>query len=304
MSTASRRRAPSLLLGGAGFCVNISWQVVLPILSLYLAHVGFSLAGIGLVVGVFSLSMGVVELQASVIAAALGRRWSLLGGCVANALCLGAAALGHTRALVAVALAAVGAARGVLVPPLHATVVDSTTPEGRGRALGVFWLCTSLAAARQGVSVVVIGWIFAIQGGMYAIMQVPTGRLVTLDRGRWLTLAGIVGMAGTELAVPLLHAGPQLLAAGAVYGAALGLTPVTFAMLLTGRVAPDQYTAAMSVYNSAIDLGLFAGPLLGAAAARFSIAAPFLLALPLGLTAVAIGLRAPRQAAAVAPAPR
>ena len=390
MSTASRRRAPSLLLGGAGFCVNISWQVVLPILSLYLAHVGFSLAGIGLVVGVFSLSMGLVELQASVIAAALGRRWSLLGGCAANALCLGAAALGHTRALVAVALAAVGAARGVLVPPLHATVVDSTTPEGRGRALGVFWLCTSLAAligpaiggfaaarsgegapfvlgalfslaaipllagwrvpgraaqrasfgdfraflsaapvarlgvsillcyslaglwttylplyaARQGVSVVVIGWIFAIQGGMYAIMQVPTGRLVTLDRGRWLTLAGIVGMAGTELAVPLLHAGPQLLAAGAVYGAALGLTPVTFAMLLTQRVPPDQYTAAMSVYNSAIDLGLFAGPLLGAAAARFSVAAPFLLALPLGLTAVAIGLRAPRPSAAVAPAPR
>jgi len=390
MSTASRRRAPSLLLGGAGFCVSISWQVVLPILSLYLAHVGFSLAGIGLVVGVFSLSMGLVELQASVIAAALGRRWSLLGGCAANALCLGAAAIGHSRALVAVALAAVGAARGVLVPPLHATVADSTTPEGRGRAFGGFWLCTSLAAligpaiggfvaaragegapfvlgalfslagipllagwpvpgraarrtsfagftaflsappvarigasillcyslaglwttylplyaARQGVSVVVIGWIFAIQGGMYAMMQIPTGRLVARDRGRWLTLAGIVGMAGTELAVPLLHGGPQLLAAGAVYGAALGLTPVTFAMLLTGRVAPDQYTAAMSVYNSAIDLGLFAGPLLGAGAARFSVAAPFLLALPLGLTAVAIGLRAPRQAAAVAPAPR
>jgi len=112
MSTASRRRAPSLLLGGAGFCVSISWQVVLPILSLYLAHVGFSLAGIGLVVGVFSLSMGLVELQASVIAAALGRRWSLLGGCAANALCLGAAAIGHSRALVAVALAAVGAASG------------------------------------------------------------------------------------------------------------------------------------------------------------------------------------------------
>jgi len=390
MSTAPRRRAPSLRLAGAGFCVNISWQVVLPILSLYLAHLGFSLTGIGLVVGVFSLSMGLVELQASVIAAALGRRWSLLGGCAVNALCLSAAALGHTRALVAVALAAVGAARGVLIPPLHATVADSATPEGRGRAFGVFWLCTSTAAligpaiggfvaarsgegtpfvlgalfslaaipllagwrvpgraarrasfgdfmaflsappvarigasillcyslagvwttylplyaARQGVSVVVIGWIFAIQGGMYAVMQVPTGRLVGRGRGRWLTLAGIVGMAVTELAVPLLHGGPQLLAAGAVYGMALGLTPVTFAMLLTGRVAPDQTTAAMSVYNSAIDLGLFAGPLLGAAAARFSVAAPFLLALPLGLTAVAVGLRAPRQTAAAAPAPR
>jgi predicted MFS family arabinose efflux permease len=137
---------------------------------------------------------------------------------------------------------------------------------------------------------------------MYAVMQIPTGRLVALERGRWLTLAGIVGMAGTELAIPLLHGGPQLLAAGAVFGAALGLTPVTFAMLITRRVPPDQYTAAMSVFNSAIDLGLFAGPLLGAAAARFSVAAPFLLALPLGLTAVAIGLRAPRQTASVAPA--
>jgi MFS family permease len=93
-----------------------------------------------------------------------------------------------------------------------------------------------------------------------------------------------------------------LLAAGAVYGTALGLTPVTFATLITRRVPPDQYTAAMSVFNSAIDLGLFAGPLLGAAVAQFSVAAPFLLALPLGLTAVAIGLRAPRQTTSVAPA--
>jgi MFS family permease len=149
---------------------------------------------------------------------------------------------------------------------------------------------------------VVIGWIFAIQGGMFAVMQIPTGRLIALEHGRWLTLAGIVGMAGTELAVPLLHGGPQLLAAGAVYGTALGLTPVTFATLITRRVPPDQYTAAMSVFNSAIDLGLFAGPLLGAAVAQFSVAAPFLLALPLGLTAVAIGLRAPRQTTSVAPA--
>src|SRR2546428_1482322 len=146
MDRASRGRAPSLVLGGVGFCVNISWQVVLPILSLYLAHMGFSLAGVGLAVGVFSLTMGLVELQASVIAAAIGRRWSLLGGCAANALCLSVAAISHGRALVAVALAAVGAARGVLVPPLHATVADSTTPEGRGRAFGAFWLCTSLAS--------------------------------------------------------------------------------------------------------------------------------------------------------------
>ncbi|HEV2280878.1 MAG TPA: MFS transporter [bacterium] len=377
MKTASRRRAPSLVLGGAGFCASASWQVVVPILSLHLAHLGFSLAEIGLVVGVFSLTMGLVELQAGVIAAAIGRRWQLLGAFGANALCLGVAAIGHARPLVAAALAAVGAARGVLVPPLHATVADSTTPEGRGRAFGVFWLCTSFAAllgpaiggfaaahsgegapfalgalfslaaipmmagwpmprptpgrasfrdftaflstasvarlgvaillcyslagiwttfmplyvSRQGVSVLFIGWIFAIQGGMYAVMQIPTGRLVAREHGRWLMLGAIVGMAGTELALPLLHGAAPLLAAGAVYGTAWGIMPVTFAMLMTHRVPPDHYTAAMSVYNSAIDIGLFAGPLLGASVARFSLTAPFLLALPLGAAALAIGPR-------------
>jgi len=375
MKTASRRWAPSLALGAAGFCASISWQIVVPILSLHLAHLGFSFAEIGVVVGVFSLSMGLVELQAGVIAAAVGRRRQLLGAFAANALCLAAAAAGQSRAFVAVALAAVGAARGVLVPPLHATVADSATPENRGRAFGTFWLCTSFAAltgpalggviaaragerapfvagalfslaaipllagrpmpgrgagrasfrdfiaflstgsvtrlgaaillcysvagiwttflplyaSRQGVSVLFIGWIFAIQGGMYAVMQVPTGRLIARDHGRWLMLAAIAGTAGTELAIPFLHGLPALLAAGAVYGTAWGIMPVTFATLMTRRIPADQNTAAMSVYNSAIDLGLFAGPLLGAAVTRWSLSAPFLLALPLGLAAAAIG---------------
>jgi predicted MFS family arabinose efflux permease len=388
MRSGSRGRAPGLVLGAGGFCVNISWQVVVPILSLYLAHTGFGVATIGLVVGVYSLTMGLVELQAGMIASAVGRRWALLGGCAANALCLGIAGLAHTRAVVAAALAAGGAARGVLVPPMHATVADSVSPEGRGGAFGLFWLCTSIAslagpaiggvvaaragdaaplllgaifglaaiplfaawrlpgraakratfagfaaflstpavarlgaamllcyglvgiwttflplyAARHGVSVEIIGWIFAIQGAMYALMQVPTGRLAGGEHGGRLTLAAIAGMGGVELALPLMHGAPPLLAAGAVFGMAFGIMPVTFVMRMTRRVAPEEYTAALSVYNAAIDLGLFAGPLLGAAVARLSLAAPFLLALPLGFAAAAIGVREPGLRAAVSPA--
>ena len=380
MGTVARRREPSLLLGAAGFCTNMSWQVILPILPLHLAHLGFDVSQVGLVVGVFSLTMGVVELQAGVIAVAVGRRAALLGALAAHAVCLGVGGWGHARGLVAAAFAAAGATRGVLVPPLHATVADSAPAERRGRAFGVFWLCTSLAslagpalggfvashagggapftvaalfslaaipllamwgvpgraargavtvdfaaflrspsvtrlgvsmllcyslagiwttflplyAARQGISVVTIGWIFAIQGGAYALMQVPTGRLAALGHGRWLAAAGIAVMAGTVLAVPLVRGG-SLLAAGAFFGIGFGIMPVTFAMQFTQRVTPDLYTAALSVYNSAIDLGLFAGPLLGAAvaAAAGTVAAPFLLALPLGFAALAIGRRIP-----------
>jgi MFS family permease len=382
MKTRGQRRPPGLLLGAAGFCASISWQVVQPILPLHLSHMGFDVSQIGFVVGTFSLTMGLVELQAGAIAAAVGRRTALLGAFAANAVCLAAAGLGHLRGLVAVALAAVGASRGVLIPPLHATVADSAPAERRGRAFGVFWLCTSFAAlagpalggfaaaragegapftaaalfslaaiplmaawtvpgraprgaaavhfgaflasppvvrlgvsmllcysvsgiwatflplyaARQGASVVTIGSIFAIQGAAYAVMQLPTGRLAALRHDRLLTVAGVALTAGTEFAVPVLHRAPLLLAAGAVYGVGFGILPVTFAMRFTQRVAPELYTAALSVYNSAIDLGLFVGPLLGAAAgaaAAGRVAAPFMLALPLGLGALAAGLRVP-----------
>jgi len=377
----------SLALGAAGFCASISWQIVTPVLPLRLAHLGYSPAQIGLLVGIFSLTMGLVELQAGVIAAAIGRRWAILAGYAANALCLTVAATAPARVVVAGSLAAVGAARGVLVPPLHATVAESAAVEMRGRAFGIFWLFASLAAltgpaiggfaagqygdrapfllgalfslaalpmiaaqpvpgragrgaslgeltvflsdpsiarigvsmilcyslagiwttflplyaSQHGASVVVIGWIFAIQGGMYALMQIPTGRLVALEGGRWLAPAGIAAMAATVVIVPLLRTTPSLLVAGACYRVAVGIMPVTFATLVTRGVSSEQYTAAMSVFNSAIDLGLFAGPLLGAAAAQFNVAAPFLLALPLGLTAVAMSVRVAHPASAAAP---
>lgn len=385
-----RHASRSLALGAAGFCASISWQVVVPVLPLHLAHLGYSPAEIGLVISVFSLTMGLVELQAGAVVAVIGRRWSILLGYVANAVCLTIAAVAHARALVAGSLAAVGAARGVLVPPLHATVADSAGAEARGRAFGIFWMFASLAAltgpaiggfaaghhgdrapfvlgalfslaalpviaaqpmpgratrgvsfgelaallsdastarlgvsifltysvagiwttflplyaSHQGASVVAIGWIFAIQGGMNALMQIPTGRLVSQEYRRWLAPAGIVLMSATEASLPLLRHTPLLLAAGAPYGIAVGILPVTFAVAITRRVPPERYTAALSVFNSAIDLGLFAGPLLGAAAARVNIAAPFLLALPVGLAAAAMSMRPPSPSPEPAPAAR
>ena len=62
--------------------------------------------------------------------------------------------------------------------------------------------------------------------------------------------------------------------------------------LLINGSGPAGYTAAMGVYNSAIDYGLFLGPLLGGALALVSPAAPFGLALPLGLTALVLTLGA------------
>lgn len=384
--SAGDRVPPSLALGAAGFCTSISWQAVVPVLPLYLAQLGYSTAAIGVVAGLFSVTMAVTELQAGRFAAAFGRRRVLLNGYVANAVCLGLVAAAHGRPFVAGSLSAAGAARGVIVPPLHATVAHSAGPATRGRAFGLFWLWTSFAAlsgpamggllaarygyraafalaalfslvgllimrlftrpapgdgpaagrltgrapsagglrtllsdpsvallgisillcyslsgiwatflplyaAHRGLRVQTIGLIFALQGGMYALMQWPTGRLIRPERGRWMVAAGIGCIAAVELAVPFARAASVLVAAGMLYGIAIGLMPVTFSTLVTWRVPPDRYTGAMSVYNAAIDFGLFAGPLLGAAVARVDVAAPFALALPLGLAAVVLSLR-------------
>jgi len=389
------RVRPSLALGLAGFCTSISWQVMVPVVPLYLAQLGYSAAAIGVLIGLFSVAMAITELQAGVIAGAIGRRGALLAGYIVHALCLNLTAAARAPGLVAWSLAAVGAARGIAVPPLHATVADSAGAEARGRAFATFWLWSSFAAltgpaiggfvaahygyrmpfflaslfsvaalisvavvarpaprstsagesrppgpsagslsalladptvarlgisillcysiagiwttflplyaAHRGVPVQTIGLIFALQGGTYAAMQLPTGRLISVERGRWMVLAGIGGMTAVVLAVPLAHAAPPLFAAGVLYGAAAGLMPVTFATLVTWRAPAGGYTAAMSVYNAAIDFGLFAGPLLGAAAARLDIAGPFLLALPLGLVAVVMSLRTAHGLPAAAP---
>ena len=384
------RMPPNLALGIAGFCTSISWQAVVPVLPLYLAQLGYSTAAIGVVAGLFSVTMAVTELQAGRLAAAFGRRRVLLNGYVANAICLSLVAAAHGRAFVAGSLSAAGAARGIVVPPLHATVAHSAAASARGRAFGLFWLWTSFAAlsgpamggflaarygyraafvlaalfslvalvlvgiftrpspdprtgeaagareregpgratgglsallsdpgmaglgistllcyslsgiwatflplyaAHRGVPVQTIGLIFAAQGGAYALMQLPTGRLIRPERGRWMVAAGVGGVAAVELGIPFAHAAPALIAAGALFGVAIGLLPVTLATLVTWRVPPDRYTGALAVYNAAIDFGLFFGPLLGAAVARFDVAAPFALALPLGLVAVVLSLR-------------
>jgi MFS family permease len=389
---SARRFPPGLVLGAAGFCASISWQIVVPFLPLRLAHIGYAPAQIGLLIGLYSLTMALVELQAGTLVAAAGRRWALLGGYAANALCLAVLAAAGTRAVVAAALPAVGAARGAIFPPLHATVADSTTVESRGRAFGTFWACTAFAAlagpaigglaagrygdgapfalaglfslaalpiiaakaaprqrtiagrpsiadltaflaqpavallggaillwysvagiwttflplyaSRHGVPVVTIGWMFTAQGCAYVLMQVPTGRLITGPRGRWMAAVGIAGASSAALCVPLLHAALFFFAAALLYGASTGLLPVTFSTLLTWHAPAARYTTAMSVYNSAIDFGLFAGPLLGAAvsAAAQNVAAPFLLALPLGLAAVLMSVQPVHAAPAAAPA--
>ncbi len=364
------------LLGAAGFLVAISWQVVLPVLPLHLSRIGYSAAQIGTLVSLLSLAMGIAELEVGRIAEMLGRRWTLLGGLLANTAAMAWMAVARAWGPVGGALSSIGAARAMMWSPLHASVADAASHETRGQAFGVFWSLTSvgflagpaiggavaarygdhsvfylgaaislgalpvvvaitnparptlrvtasaagevlrdrgvfriclanhlhyaitgiwstflpLYAATQGLTVLTIGEVFAVQGLAYALVQIPTGRLADRWGPERLVLPALVGRAVLSLLVPLLHTIPAFLLAGALYGLAGGFVPVTFSTLVARRVSREHYTTAMGVYNSSGDLGFFAGPLAGGAAALLGILAPFFLCAPLGAAAIITGL--------------
>ncbi len=166
-------------------------------------------------------------------------------------------------------------------------------------AAGVWMTFLPLYMARQGLSVVIVGWTLTVQGLAYALVQIPAGRLADRLGPHRLIVPGIIGRAVIAPLVPLLdlHTPAAFLTIGAIYGLAGGLVPVTFTTLLARIVPRDQYTTAMGVYNSSGDLGFFVGPLIGGMAALLGIWAPFYAALPLGVAAVIVGLATTEAAA-------
>lgn len=151
-----------------------------------------------------------------------------------------------------------------------------------------------LYAAQQGLSVLAIGEVFSVQGLLYTLCQLPIGRLADRIGAERLVAPSVVGRAVASLLVPLLHAPAAFFAMGALYGFAGGIVPVTFTILITRITSRERYTAAMGVYNSSGDLGFFAGPLAGGAAALLGLTAPFFLCAPLGAAAYLNAQRAVR----------
>jgi MFS family permease len=155
---------------------------------------------------------------------------------------------------------------------------------------GIWMTFLPLYAAQQQISVLTIGWMFTLQGLTYALVQVPTGRLVDRLGPERLFLPAIVGRAVLAALVPLLHSQTAFLLAGAAFGLAGGFLPVPLTTMMARLVPQENYTTTMGVYNSSGDIGYFIGPLLGGAAALLGILAPFFLCVPLGIAGVAVGL--------------
>ena len=158
---------------------------------------------------------------------------------------------------------------------------------------GIWMTFLPLYIARQGLSVVIVGWVLTVQGLTYALVQIPTGRLADRWGAHRLVLPAVIGRTIISPLVPFLHLHTQaaFIVIGALYGVAGGLIPVACTTLMARLVPRDKYTTAMGVYNASGDLAFFVGPLIGGAAALLGIWAPFYLCLPIGVAGVLIGVR-------------
>src|SRR5215472_3677106 len=184
----ARRPIPrSLLLGVAGFLAGISWQVVVPVLPLHLAKIGYTPFQVGALVSLLSLAMGLVEMHVGKIVAAAGRRYTLVAGLAAHAACMLAVAQARIAMVVGPALAAVGASRASFWPPLTAAVADAASAERQGQAFGVFWCWTSVSfligPVIGGVTAARFGDRAAFYlGAALSLLAVPIAVVVTTTR--------------------------------------------------------------------------------------------------------------------------
>jgi EmrB/QacA subfamily drug resistance transporter len=186
----------------------------------------------------------------------------------------------RTRAaLQPAAVLAVASASSFLVY-LDATIVNVAFPDIRSSFSG-----TTLAG---------LSWILSAYGLVFAALLVPGGRYADVVGGRRLFLAGLVGFTlGSALcasapSVPLLVAARVLQAAGGAL-----LVPAS-QLLVMAAFAPHQRMKVIGVMAGVAALASALGPVLGGLMVDLGgWRLVFLVNLPIGLAALAMGRRMP-----------
>jgi MFS family permease len=153
---------------GASFLTDVSSEMILNLLPLFLANVlGVTTAVIGFVEGVAETTSSLLKLVAGRLSDRVGRKGLAVSGYVISTLAKPAFALAGSWPLVAGARWADRVGKGVRTAPRDALVADSITPGQRGLAFGFHRAAdTGGAVVGLGIAIAVVGW---VQGGGLAL---------------------------------------------------------------------------------------------------------------------------------------
>jgi len=157
----ARRRTLNLL--AATMFGTMDSNALVPVIALYAQHVGADVVTIGIIVGLFSVVHAPANLFFGRIADRFGRKLPLQVGLLWDAVSLFLYSLATTPLTLALVRVSHGIGSGLVGPSSMSLVADTSTPERKGRAMGLYGMALGFA--------VVIG--FGIAGPIVARYGYP-----------------------------------------------------------------------------------------------------------------------------------
>jgi MFS family permease len=141
----------------AGAFVSALGTFVFLFLALYLKARGFDPARIGLVASCYGLGALAAGPLGGTLADRLGRRPTLLGALVADAICAAFLGLVSAPELVLIGVFALGLSASAIFPPLFAAVADLVPEPDRPRAFGLLYWANNIGVSFSAVVGGVVG---------------------------------------------------------------------------------------------------------------------------------------------------
>jgi MFS family permease len=123
--------------------------------------------------------------------------------------------------------------------------------------LGMFITFLPLHAQEQGLSVVQIGLVFAVQGLCNALSRIPFGYLSdrVAKRGN-LVIIGLIGFAGAMSGFAISESGVHFVLFATFLGVSMGLAFTSVGALIAEVVPLESRGLAMGGYNTCIYMGM------------------------------------------------
>jgi MFS family permease len=166
----------------AGLANNLNDGLAWGLLPIFFAAHGVSVAGIGVLAGIYPAVWGAGQLVTGAVSDRIGRKWLISGGMLVQAAALGLLAVSSSFGAWAAEAALLGAGTAMVYPTLLAAIGDVAHPSWRASAVGVYRLWRDLGFA-----------VGALLAGVVA-------DIVNLPAAIW-TVATITALSGVVVAV-------------------------------------------------------------------------------------------------------
>jgi MFS family permease len=166
----------------AGLANNLNDGLAWGLLPIFFASHGVSLAGIGVLAGIYPAVWGAGQLVTGALSDRIGRKWLISGGMLLQATALGLLAVSSSFGAWAAEAALLGMGTAMVYPTLLAAIGDVAHPTWRASVVGVYRLWRDLGFA-----------VGALLAGVVA-------DLLNLQAAIW-TVAAITALSGVVVAV-------------------------------------------------------------------------------------------------------